>query len=518
MSGVLQQMESFASSLDDGDNKRKREEYYARQDTIAEVEDTILSTVSTESWYHKSLLIVVVGASGDLAKKKTYPALFALWTANLLPQDVIIWGFARSAKTNQDFRHHLKPHLEKQKNNNKFVDDFLELCHYRKGSSYGDWEVVRSIFEDNTCQNILIYLAIPPHVFGDSTGAVMKARQELMMESGSGFFRVVLEKPFGHDTESCNQLLQTLSEQKWPEEELYRIDHYLGKEMVQNILTLRQHNQWLESLWNKHVIQAVHLIWKEDIGTEGRGGYFDPYGIIRDILQNHLLQVLTLVAMEQPNEWTSDEIRNAKVDVLKAMPRIELHDCLLGQYNGYKDDPTIENRDTVSPTYACIRTKVNSPRWEGVPFIMEAGKALNERVCEVRLHFRGHSNSQPNALVIRLQPTPKVFFTVNLKTPGFSSTPTSTHLGVDYDSQIRHIPDAYTRLLLDVLRAQQENFVRDDELIQAWRVFTPLLHETERNKVEPLPYERGTTGPEVRLEFLNRMGVTQPWLPVASAL
>ena len=368
--------------------------------------------------------------------------------------------------------------------------------------------------------HFLLCLPSNPPVFGDSTGAVMKARNNLSsaQQSSNGFFRVVLEKPFGNDTESCQQLLQTLADQKWPEQELYRIDHYLGKEMVQNILFMRQHNAWLEALWNKNVIQSVHLIWKEDIGTEGRGGYFDPYGIIRDILQNHLLQVLTLLAMETPHEWTSDEIRNQKVNVLKHMPTIELGDCLLGQYEGYKDDPTIENQDTVSPTYACIRTLVNTPRWEGVPFVMEAGKALNERVCEVRLHFRGSPDSQPNALVMRLQPTPKVFFTANIKTPGFASTPACAHLGVDYTNHLQDIPDAYTRLLLDCFRAQQENFVRDDELLEAWRVFTPVLHETEREKVQPLPYNRGTMGPELRADFLKKVGVTQPWLPPASAL
>eukprot|EP00527_Entomoneis_sp_CCMP2396_P007634 CAMPEP_0198140498 /NCGR_PEP_ID=MMETSP1443-20131203/3639_1 /TAXON_ID=186043 /ORGANISM="Entomoneis sp., Strain CCMP2396" /LENGTH=514 /DNA_ID=CAMNT_0043802931 /DNA_START=91 /DNA_END=1635 /DNA_ORIENTATION=- len=506
--------ESFAST----GGEEEKPEYFHRQDTIAEVEDTILSTVESESWYQKSLLVVVVGASGDLAKKKTYPALYALWQANLLPPDTCIWGFARSPKANEDFRNHLKPYLaSKNVQDDPLMDEFLSKCFYRQGASYGDWQGIQSILDETKCVNILIYLAIPPHVFGDSTGAVMKARTALTLETG-GFFRVVLEKPFGNDTESCQELLQSLIDQKWPEEELYRIDHYLGKEMVQNILAMRQHNMWLEALWNKNVVQSVHLIWKEDIGTEGRGGYFDPYGIIRDILQNHLLQVLTLLAMDTPTNWTSDEIRNNKVNVLKNMPTIKLEDCLLGQYDGYKDDPTIENRDTVSPTYACIRTKVNTPRWEGVPFILEAGKALNERVCEVRLHFRSSPNSQPNALVIRLQPTPKVFFTANLKTPGFSSTPASTHLGVDYTSHLQDIPDAYTRLLLDVLRAQQENFVRDDELIEAWRLFTPVLHETEKNQVEPLPYGRGTSGPELRQDFLKNVGVTQAWLPPASAL
>ena len=380
-------------------------------------------------------------------------------------------------------------------------------------SSHSAWRSLLSIIHSDASCSIAQVFSL---VFGDSTGAVMKARQQTLVDY-NGFFRVVLEKPFGKDTESCLELLQTLVEQKWCEDELYRIDHYLGKEMVKNILILRQHNKWMNSFWSKDFIQSVHLIWKEDIGTEGRGGYFDKYGIIRDILQNHLLQVLTLVAMETPINWTSDEIRDAKVNVLLAMPCVELADCLLGQYDGYKDDPTIENRQTVSPTYACIRTTIDEPRWQGVNFVLEAGKALNERVCEVRIHFRGGGTAAPNALVLRLQPTPKVFFTANLKTPGFSSTPASTQLGVNYRN-VQAIPDAYTRLLLDVLRAQQENFVRDDELINAWRIFTPVLHETELEYVEPLPYSRGTSGPDLRQDFLRSMGVTQSWLPPASAL
>ncbi|KAL7555576.1 hypothetical protein ACA910_016186 [Epithemia clementina (nom. ined.)] len=512
--------ESFVSSVGGQHDDEKKESKLLEDDVMVDVKDTILSTVQSEPWYTQSLMVIVVGASGDLAKKKTYPALFALWKARLLPRDTVIWGFARSPKADEEFRRHLSPYL-KADSDDDVASGFLELCFYRKGDSYADWEGIQSILAETQKDNVLVYLAIPPNVFGDSTGAVMKARKN--NQNSSGFFRIVLEKPFGNDTESCNQLLRTLVDQKWREEELYRIDHYLGKEMVQNILTLRQHNSWMDSFWNRAFIQSVHLIWKEDIGTEGRGGYFDPYGIIRDILQNHLLQVLTLVAMETPDNWTSDEIRNAKVNVLKAMPSVELADCLLGQYDGYKDDPTIENRETVSPTYACIRTQINTPRWEGVNFVLEAGKALNERVCEVRLHFRGSdksttTTSQPNALVLRLQPTPKLFFTANLKTPGFASTPTSAHLGVDYQDHDESIPDAYTRLLLDVLRAQQENFVRDDELINAWRIFTPVLHQTERDQIEPLPYSRGTAGPDVRQDFLRSIGVTQAWLPPASAL
>ena len=217
-----------------------------------------------------SLVIVVVGASGDLAKKKTYPALYALWKEGLLPPDVVVWGFARSAKTHEGLRSHLKSCLPSAKTTEETnVDRFLNLCFYRQGTSYGDWQTVETILqEEPKCQNVLVYLAIPPNVFGESTEAVMKARQSFPQDKG-GFFRVVLEKPFGRDTASCQELLKTLEKQKWPEHELYRIDHYLGKEMVQNLMTLRQYNPWINTIWNKQTIKAVHLVFKEPFGTEG---------------------------------------------------------------------------------------------------------------------------------------------------------------------------------------------------------------------------------------------------------
>jgi glucose-6-phosphate 1-dehydrogenase len=500
----------------------------------------------------KKLLVLVVGASGDLAKKKTYPALLELWKAHLLPAKVSIWGFARTVKTHEELRQHLRPHLlasslQKQKNNMQsdsndgivaaddgrqeaLVDDFLSICFYRAGKSYGDTDVVDSIFRDPTntpIHNLLVYLAVPPHVFSETTAAIRYSMQQMTDTPITGFTRIVLEKPFGNDTASCQVLLDALHQQKWSESNLFRIDHYLGKEMVQNILSMRQNNPWLRALWCKEVVQSVHILFKEPFGTDGRGGYFDPYGMIRDVLQNHLLQILSLVAMEMPitdetggasSKSKSEDIRNAKVDVLKNIPAIQLQDCLLGQYDGYKNDPSIENRETVTPTYAAVKLDVNTPTWEGVPFVLEAGKALDERLCEIRLHFKGSTESQPNALVMRLQPNPALYFCANLKKPGFSETPVSTHLGVDYAGAANKIPDAYTRLLLDVLRGHQASFVRDDELLAAWKIFTPVLHQTERECVQPLPYQMGTSGPESRAKYLETVGVTQAWLPPASAL
>jgi glucose-6-phosphate 1-dehydrogenase len=495
----------------------------------------------------------VVGASGDLAKKKTYPALLALYRAGLLPVNTVIWGFARSPKTTQDFRQHIAASLEdddddeEEDNHDKssFVSNdkknrkkeaFLQACYYRNGTSYGDADCLASILQEASPRlNVLVYLAVPPHVFGETTAALQMARRTL--ESGGsagagrgshssttnfdkGWFRVVLEKPFGRDLATCETLLQELQAQKWPERDLYRIDHYLGKEMVQNLTTLRQHNPWLGALWNKSVVQSVHILFKEPFGTEGRGGYFDNIGIIRDILQNHLLQVLTLVAMELPKgEWTADSIRDEKVKVMQSMSTLEVDDCLLGQYEGYRNDKTIVDKTTVCPTYAAIHCRLDkSPTWQGIPFVLEAGKALDERLCEVRLHLHGSRSSPPNALVMRLQPTPAVYFAANVKTPGFSSTPISSHWGVTYEQHLQDIPEAYSRLLLDVLRGHQENFVRDDELRRAWEIFTPLLHRLEEEKIAPLPYERGEEGPANRQDFLRTMGIAQPVLPLASAL
>lgn len=457
-----------------------------------------------------------MGASGDLAKKKTYPSLFELWKAKLLPPHTHIAGFARTAKTHEELRAHLKPTLIKSNegDDDRSVDEFLSLCYYNSGSSYGDWSTMLQILQESlgSLYNLLVYLAIPPNVFGTSTEALKKVLETLEPKV-PGFVRIVLEKPFGSDTDSCNELLQTLKDQDWHENSLYRIDHYLGKEMVQNILTLREHNSWVQTLLNRDIVQSVHLIFKEDIGTEGRGGYFDSFGITRDILQNHLLQVLSLVAMDMPEKMNGDSIRDAKVKVLNQMPPILLEDCLFGQYNGYKDDPTIENRDTITPTYACMRCWVNSENWKGVPFVLEAGKALDSRVCEVRFHLRGNKR---NCFVMRLQPIPAVFLTANLKTPGYSSDPVSTHIGVDYGQADK--PGAYTRLLLDVLRGHQANFVRDDELLAAWKIFTPVLHQTERVNHVPMVYEENSDGPAQREDFLSTMGVTEAWLPPPSAL
>ena len=249
------------------------------------------------------------------------------------------------------------------------------------------WVFENTIPPQKFC-NRLFYFAIPPNVFADAGKAI---KEVCMQDEKRGWTRLIVEKPFGRDLESFEKLHATMS-QYFTEDHLYRIDHYLGKEMVQNLGVMRFSNVMFERVWNSDSISTIILTFKEPFGTDGRGGYFDKYGIIRDILQNHLLQVLTLLCMEPPvtleGPGSGKAIRDAKVAVLNSMPPFELEDCVLGQYEGYSDDPTIENKDTNCPTFACIKLKINNPRWAGVPIFLKAGKALNERKGEMRIQFK----------------------------------------------------------------------------------------------------------------------------------
>jgi len=488
--------------------------------------DSVHVAVSKEDWHRQVLSIVVVGASGDLAKKKTYPSLLKLYEDNLLPKELIIYGYARSSKSHEELRRHLHPHLIKTGTSRHVVDTFLEHCFYFSGKTYGDESAYTTMINDlakfestsgSPVANRLFYLAVPPNVFGESGIVIKKVGM-----APTGWTRVVIEKPFGRDLDSCNELLKTLSDD-FDEEYLYRIDHYLGKEVVQNMILFRFANTLWEPIWNRNSIQCVTLTFKENFGTDGRGGYFDQFGIIRDILQNHLLQVLTLFAMEPPEDDDADSVRDAKVEVLKNMQIIVLNDCLLGQYDGYADDPTIENKDTNCPTYAALRCWVDTPRWKGVPFILQAGKALDEKLCEVRVQFkpvttlasvRSFSKEiEPSELVLRLQPNPALELHNNIKSPGLSMSPMKTKMVMNYeDIPDLSNPDAYTRLLLSVMRGDQGSFVRDDELRRSWEIFTPLLHAIDDTGVRPLPYEPKSTGPEERSKWMERMSKSAPSL------
>uniref|UniRef100_A0A8V5GMZ2 Glucose-6-phosphate 1-dehydrogenase n=1 Tax=Melopsittacus undulatus TaxID=13146 RepID=A0A8V5GMZ2_MELUD len=395
-------------------------------------------------------IFIIFGASGDLARKKIYPTIWWLFRDRLLPEDIHFFGFARSPLTVELIRERTLPYLKV-------------------------WN------------------------------------------------RVIVEKPFGRDLASSDALSAHLSS-LFREEQIYRIDHYLGKEMVQNLMVLRFGNRIFGPIWNRDNVACVVITFKEPFGTEGRGGYFDDFGIIRDVMQNHLLQMLCLVAMEKPASTNSDDVRDEKVKVLKCISPVALEDVVLGQYvgnpegppeahKGYLDDPTVPSGSTTA-TFAAAILRVANERWDGVPFVLRCGKALNERKAELRLQFRDVAGElfgcrcARNELVVRVQPDEAVYTKLMTKKPGLSLSPEESELDLTYGSRYKDVklPDAYERLILDVFCGNQMHFVRSDELREAWRIFTPLLHSIEERKERPIPYVFGSRGPPEADELLKRAG------------
>jgi glucose-6-phosphate 1-dehydrogenase len=328
--------------------------------------------------------------------------------------------------------------------------------------------------------------------------------------------RVVIEKPFGHDRASSDALAAGLAG-VFTEPQTYRIDHYLGKEVIQNLMVLRFANLVFEPVWRREHIERVWIDWREDLSLEGRAGYFDQYGIIRDVMQNHLLQILALVAMENPGGLSPRAVRDAKVNVLHSIPPLTVDDVVIGQYHRSRwhgrDWPAYREEEGVpdgsrTPTFAAAVLRVNTPRWQGVPFIIRAGKGLNERESEVRIQFRdakenifahGRRSLPANELVVRIQPEEALYLGVITKRPGLVPVLDRTNLDLRYHQAFKGhaIPEAYECLLLDVLEGDKSLFIRDDELAAAWDIFTPVLKSLDEQRVEPEPYPFGSMGPPV---------------------
>ncbi|NQU39632.1 MAG: glucose-6-phosphate dehydrogenase [Lentisphaerae bacterium] len=478
-----------------------------------------------------TLTIVVVGASGDLARRKIFPALFALYCQGLLPVELTIMGFARSAMTDESFRESITEHLTcrytpEERSCAEKMDAFLACCHYVSGQ-YGSTDAFLDLFmrmqehEPHSRTNRLFYLAIPPSVFMDVARALGDAGF-VYCDDSSPWSRVVVEKPFGHDRSSSDQLVEELSH-VFAERQIFRIDHYLGKEVIQNLMVLRFANRIFEPLWSREHIQSVQISWAEPIGIEGRGGYFDQYGIVRDVMQNHLLQMVSLVAMEPPASTSSAAIRQEKVRLLETVAAVGIEDLVLGQYTaapagappapGYTEDESVPD-DSLASTYAAVLLHINNPRWEGVPFLLRAGKGLDRKSTEIRILFReteanvfsgvsGHA--EPNELIIRVQPNEAIMFRITSKVPGLEMDLETRDLDLEYKTAFSElIPDAYEDLILDVIQGERSLFISSGELAAAWDVFTPVLDTVDSNHIRPLPYPFGSTGPSAAMDLAIR--------------
>ena len=480
------------------------------------------------------LSIIVVGASGDLAMRKIFPSLFALYCQGLLPVQFSVVGFSRTEMADDLFREKVTEHLTCRYTPGQSCADrmaeFLARCFYCSGGykKAEDFEGLKgklTTLETTDSFNRVFYMAIPPFLFLDVAHSLAGAGL-VRGEGGPGWSRVVIEKPFGSDRATSDELTRSMA-QVFTEEQTFRIDHYLGKEVIQNLLVLRFANLVFEPLWSSAHIANVCISWTENLSLTGRAGYFDSYGIIRDVMQNHLLQILALIAMEQPISLHSRDVRDEKVKVLRCATALERKDLAIGQYTGamignatqpgYLQEPGVPP-DSVTPTFAACVLHVQNRRWDGVPFLIKAGKGLNTRNTEIRIRLRNvpanifakaMPDLVPNEIVIRVQPDERISLSMATKVPGLTMMLAQRDLNLQYEAAFPvEIPDAYESLILDVLRGDKSLFIRSDELEAAWDIFTPVLHDLENSRTKPEPYVFGSAGPGSADVLASRYGAT----------
>ena len=447
--------------------------------------------------------LVLFGSTGDLSKRKLFPALYSLEQHGRLNVPVV--GVARDNWDDPAFRAHAQESIRKARPDadQKIIDALLARLHLVSGD-YNQpalWQSLTATLDKVGAKNAVFYMAIPPSMF--PTVAEALAGQGLN-ERG----RIVVEKPFGRDMESARELNQTLHS-VFPEERIFRIDHYLGKESVEDLLVFRFSNTILEPVWNRNYVRSVQITMSETIGVEGRGSFYDSVGAIRDVMQNHLLQVLALLAMEPPVGPDASHLSDEKAKVFSAMEPIECKALVRGQYVGYRDEAGV-SPDTTTETFAAARLQIDSWRWAGVPFYVRAGKALASAATEAVVEFRGPPSllfdegggQKPgrNLVRLRLGSADGVTFTLQAKTPGPHLDSQNVDISVDFAAALGERRDAYDRLLDDAIRGQPRRFAREDVVEQTWRVVQPALDSPG----DIHPYFKGTWGPSEADRVLAR--------------
>ncbi len=486
-------------------------------------------------------VLVIFGGGGDLAWRKLIPALFNLHLDNLLPEQFAIVGVARKERDDASFRQHLREGVElfsrRKPADGDAWDRFASHVSYLPDdfSDPASGPALSQRLEEietswGARANRLFYLAIPPGM----VAAAAAHLQRLGVCRDCKRDRLVVEKPFGRDLQSAQELDRLLTGM-FAETQIYRIDHYLGKETVQNILAFRFANSLYEPIWDRRYIDHVQITVAETVGVEERGGYYERSGALRDMVQNHLLQILCLIAMEAPVSFDADEVRNKKVDVLRAIrpirPEEVHHFAVRGQYGpgivkgkaapGYREEPGIAP-GSPTETYAALKLFIDNWRWEGVPFYLRTGKRLPAKVSEVSILFRpaphqpfpsaAVENWQTNRLIIRIQPEEGIVTRIQAKQPGTRLLLGPVDMQFRYSDAFRTIPpEAYETLLLDVVRGDATLFMRADQVECAWKIVEPVLEAWESVPPGDFPdYPAGSWGPEAAELLIARDGLT--WL------
>jgi glucose-6-phosphate 1-dehydrogenase len=482
---------------------------------------------------------VIFGASGDLTSRKLIPALYSLSVQKLLPPRFAVVGCGRTRYSDQEFREKMKEgilaHTEEKELSEPAVDEFTSFLSYLPvdNTKQSDFENLGRFLADKVNEleskpNFIFYMATPPSMYSVIAENLHKTGHS---DQSAGFRRFIIEKPFGYDLGSARELNRKLHDMIG-EEQIYRIDHYLGKETVQNLLVTRFANGIFEPLWNRNYIHRVEITSAESIGVEERGGYYDSSGALRDMLQNHLLQMVGLTAMEPPSSLEPDSIRNEVLKVMQSLQPLREPEVpkmvIRGQYtgstirgicvNGYRYENGVA-RDSRTETYVAMKFFINNWRWGGVPFYIRTGKRLPTKVTEIVIHFkrtphhlfqRDSTALVSNQLIIRIQPDEGILLKFDMKEPGAGFNVKNVNMDFHYkDLADIRVPSAYERLLYDVMTGDSTLFSRDDEVETAWKFIDPIQKAWANNpSIKIYGYPAGTWGPSVSNDLIEGCGLT----------
>jgi glucose-6-phosphate 1-dehydrogenase len=462
--------------------------------------------------------IIIFGATGDLAHRKILPAFYALAQQHLLPEQYHIIGFARRDWSDDAFRAEMRQGVEQFSRipfDEAAWNTFAANLHYHR-SEFDQAEGYPALSEwldrlgDPASKNRLFYLATPPE---DYPIIVRHLGEAGLNRSPEGWTRIIIEKPFGTDLQSAVALNQQIHE-VFPEDEVYRIDHYLGKETVQNLIVFRFANAIFEPIWNRNYIDHVQITVAETVGVESRAGYYDTAGVGRDMLQSHLLQLLTFMAMEPPYAFDARALRDEKVKVLQALRPIPATDTRIGQYLGYRSEKGVAPKSQ-TPTFAAVKIYIDNWRWQDVPFFLRSGKQLAEKTTEISIVFKcpphllfpigPDEKLNPNVLTLCIQPDEGMSLRFEAKVPGAGMKRQTVDMNMQYAQDFNHteLPEAYERLLIDALQGDAALFTRSDEIELAWQAIDPVIQAWEHGAVPLFFYETGSWGPYEVARFLG---------------
>ena len=469
--------------------------------------------------------MVVFGASGDLTSRKVVPAVYTLMAEGLLPENSYVLGVARSDLTNNAFREKM---FQAAKKNSRIPPKserdwenvsgrfFYLRGEYDSSDTFSRLKEKLSELSGNHegQGNYLFYLALPPPIYPkiiDRLGDSELTRENFRSDKRRA---IVIEKPFGSDQESAHALNEK-AHSRFSENQIFRIDHYLGKETVQNILTLRFANTIFEPLWNRNYIENVQVTVAESLGVEHRGSYYDKAGVGRDMLQNHLLQLVALTAMEPPGAFDEKSFRDEKVKVLNALLRPKQEDCVWGQYQGYREEEGVSKKSH-TPTFVALKLYVRNWRWQGVPIYVRTGKMLKRKTSEIEIQFKRvplllfpeDTDRKPNKLTICIEPDEGLHLQFEARKPGLELETAQVDMKFHYSSFGKNaLPLAYERLLLDAFRGDPLLFSRNDEIEAAWSFVDPLIEKQETPQSDLFEYEQGSWGPKAADLLMTKAGL-----------